>query len=432
MGKVVLTPSQTVALKGLKRWYHSNMPSAILHGAAGFGKTFLISELLKELGPSVNPLLLAETHEAVKVFSNMLGGNYEARTVCSALGLAMTVQEDIQVLVRQSVPDLSDFNLLIVDESSQLDAVRLQYLQDCGIFVLYVGHKSQLPPVNVQLKTNDLCLSPVFLQDYPTFHLSEPVRNTGSIFTFCVEAERLIYTRGVLDASFRVPKNFFKSYLETAKEELLENETVFLAYTNARVDELNDIARIAIFGREVEENFLPADRLIFRSNASCFEAPLLHRASVAEYMKAESIAIPTNSRAVVLRKTYKDILGIACYELYVEILTLQEAFKGYVYVAVAPNDKALYKRKLYNAAMYEHNVTLRQQKWKAYHDLDLIVCNVKHGYALTVHCSQGSTINNVFVDDIDIGKCNNSVLRRKLAYVAYSRAKNNLYRLGVN
>jgi ATP-dependent exoDNAse (exonuclease V) alpha subunit len=48
--------------------------------------------------------------------------------------------------------------------------------------------------------------------------------------------------------------------------------------------------------------------------------------------------------------------------------------------------------------------------------------DTKHGYAMTVHCSQGSSINDVFVDEKDLATIKNKWLKLKLMYVAYSRA----------
>jgi len=61
------------------------------------------------------------------------------------------------------------------------------------------------------------------------------------------------------------------------------------------------------------------------------------------------------------------------------------------------------------------------------------------GYAITAHKSQGSTYTNVLVDEPDFNKIQNRMnykynkleyrIREKnqLRYVAYTRAKNNLY-----
>ena len=50
-----------------------------------------------------------------------------------------------------------------------------------------------------------------------------------------------------------------------------------------------------------------------------------------------------------------------------------------------------------------------------------------YGYAMTVHKSQGSSLNNVFIDMKDINKCRNKDEFRQLQYVSVSRTKNNAH-----
>ena len=81
-------------------------------------------------------------------------------------------------------------------------------------------------------------------------------------------------------------------------------------------------------------------------------------------------------------------------------------------------------------------------KWKEYYKLiesfttpiDLIYNNrvirrksFDYGYALSIHKSQGSTINNVFIDMKNVLSCKNEEALRQLQYVGISRTKNNIY-----
>jgi superfamily I DNA/RNA helicase len=50
-----------------------------------------------------------------------------------------------------------------------------------------------------------------------------------------------------------------------------------------------------------------------------------------------------------------------------------------------------------------------------------------YGYASSIHKSQGSSINNVFIDMKDTFKCRDKEELRQLQYVAISRAKKNAY-----
>ena len=49
------------------------------------------------------------------------------------------------------------------------------------------------------------------------------------------------------------------------------------------------------------------------------------------------------------------------------------------------------------------------------------------GYSTTVHKSQGSNYNNVYVDMYDINTCTDKEQLRQLQYVALSRTRGNVY-----
>ena len=51
------------------------------------------------------------------------------------------------------------------------------------------------------------------------------------------------------------------------------------------------------------------------------------------------------------------------------------------------------------------------------------IAKLKYGYAITVHRSQGGEWSRVHVNLDNIRKCQDFNVRRKLMYVAFSRAK---------
>ena len=59
--------------------------------------------------------------------------------------------------------------------------------------------------------------------------------------------------------------------------------------------------------------------------------------------------------------------------------------------------------------------------------LDSDVDVMQHAYAITVHKSQGSTYDNVLVLTPNILTCPGHSTRRRLLYVAYTRASHHLH-----
>jgi hypothetical protein len=431
-----LSNSQQVALSDLITWYNSSSSFGILEGAAGTGKTYLVQHLITALGKNIKPLLLAETNEAASVLARSTNNKYPTQTVCSALGLTLGHEGSKQVLVQRIRPDLSEFNLVAIDEASMLDELRLELLYEAGIRILFIGHGSQLPPVDVSQSSIDKCISPIFTKGYPMYSLVDNIRNKGELAVFCDKAEGLITNRGILPNNYCVSKNFVTSYLQERCniDSIVLGDTVALAWSNKAVVEHNTNLRKSIFGAaSSKETFITGDRVIFRSPTAKFNFPADSNAKTLTALAGSpdsSEQLSTNTKATVNFVNEVTLLGIACYELKVTTDS-NTAMKqdGIVYVAIDEDAFNKLKYKMYQVALYEINPAIANKKWKSYHDLSLVFSNCKHAYAITVHCSQGSTIRNVFVDDKDINKCSNPYLKKKLKYVAYSRASTELYRL---
>lgn len=428
------TPSQERFLVDAKRWYHGSNEFAVLHGAAGYGKTTILKQFLQDMGRRVTPLILAETNEAVQVLKTAIGDKYAIKTVCSALNFVVDTSEDGEDLVQHSPPDLSEYTLIVVDEASQLGTERLEYLMGLGIYILFVGHKSQLPPVTKFLDKYDKCISPVFTQErFVQFSLTEPVRNTTEVWEFCNKLEELIYKIGFPPNDFLVKGNFLRQYLENSQgvEDFQEGNTVAIAYTNARVAELNASIRDSIYGVHAEEQYIAGDRVIFRKPAIGFKHSVLPNVrDIGQLCKSATQSFNINTKGTVLKVSSKTILNIDCYELYIKTNHWEkEKVSAIFYVPIVVKDFEHLERKLWCAAQYEHNLKERNKKWNLLASARAIFGQILHGFAITAHCSQGSSIPNVIVDTANIGTCHNPVLRKKLDYVGSSRTINNLWRM---
>ncbi len=71
-----------------------------------------------------------------------------------------------------------------------------------------------------------------------------------------------------------------------------------------------------------------------------------------------------------------------------------------------------------------------EEDWKAYFEVKQRWGDVRFPYAMTVHKSQGSTLEHVFVDVTNFNKCRDFPTYRRLLYVAASRASVHLHLLG--
>jgi superfamily I DNA/RNA helicase len=70
------------------------------------------------------------------------------------------------------------------------------------------------------------------------------------------------------------------------------------------------------------------------------------------------------------------------------------------------------------------------QDWKAYYRVKEGFVDIRSSEACTVHCSQGSTYDYVFIDLNDIMTCRQISVKTRLLYVAVSRARKGVYIYG--
>jgi len=433
------TKSQAEVLDKLPVWFRGDNPFAILEAPGGMGKTWLIKHFLDKMGRRVKPLIMAEYNEAVNVLKDFLGEKYTAKTVCAAFNLVMTPDEfGIKSLVCHQEPDFEDFNLFIIDEASILSKKRLQLIKNTalanGISVLFVGHRSQLPPV--EDADTKQCLSPVFFEeDFVKFKLTEPVRHTGDLWEFCNLTEELIYKPGLLPHKYVENFSYLRKYLDTVEgaASFFAGKAVALAYTNNRVHELNLLIRKGVFGKNADENeVLLNERLIFRQPVRVFKQPLSGFEKTLDFIisKKKNTVFSINTKAVVTNIDFKDVMGVTCYELKVRTNHFEKDNEGYIYLPLDMTEVEPIALKLKLSATYEKDVTLKKKKYSLLHEVPAVFnTETKYGYALTTHCSQGSTIDTVFVDEADINRCYNETMKRKLRYVSYSRSKEQLVRL---
>jgi hypothetical protein len=259
------------------------------------------------------------------------------------------------------------------------------------------------------------------------------VRNTTEVWEFCNKLEELIYRIGFPPNDFKVKGNFLRQYLENSQGvgDFQEGNTVAIAYTNVRVAELNSLIREGIYGGHAEEQYIAGDRVIFRKPAIGFKHSVLpNNRDIVQLCKNTTQSFNINTKGTVLKVSSKTVLNIDCYELHIKTNHWEkEKANAIFYVPIMQKDFEYLERKLWCAAQYEHNLKERNKKWNLLASARAIFGQIQHGYSLTAHCSQGSSIPNVLVDTGNINTCHNPVLRKKLDYVGSSRTINNLWRM---
>ena len=425
---IVLNPDQQKAKEFFQRWWDSDKRFAILEGCAGTGKTTIVRELVQDL-ENCDPLFTAPTNEACKQLENVLPLGSLIRTTYAAMNYRFKTDKEEKELVQMTHDALilNEINLLIIDECSMVGQELLDTIIASGKKTLFIGHRSQLPEVDENIKTDSDCESVVFKQSYPIYTLTTPERNKGELFEFINSLEEIIIKKPrVFKSKYTKNLDSVLDYIESkeGKKELLEETSKIICWSNKEVDRFNTFIRKVIF-TEFPELFLPKDRIVLLEPA-VFVEPLDHvsKGTLGKFSNSKkALRYSANTKAIVTKVTRATVLNVPCWEL--EVLCGDNE-RPLFYVPVDwGNVEAL--SKLLKQDCYQYiTKDAREKAFRKYHFIMSCFAKVKHSYAITTHRSQGMTIDKVFVSWRDIKKCNNASLRHKLLYVAASRAKSEL------
>lgn len=177
----MLTREQENGLRILKNKIESGSPVTILQGAAGTGKSYLLSYLLSSLNYLEEELAFVSfTGTAAKVLQKQ---GLPATTIHKLIYNPIIVRGSCVGFKRKTRDELIEKNikLIIVDEFSMLNQEILKDLMTYRIPLLLVGDQFQLPPIgkpNNYINSADVFLTEVHRQalDNPVLWAATQVR----------------------------------------------------------------------------------------------------------------------------------------------------------------------------------------------------------------------------------------------------------------
>lgn len=400
-----------------------------LIGAGGTGKTFCIMtavEMLQKAGMKV--LLTAPTNKAVKQLEKaareygLVLDEVDFSTIHSALGLAMLPNEDQKFAVRAGRGVIEVFDVIVVDEASMMPRKALfeHLVPDCeegNTKVVFMGDDLQLPPPREPI-------SPVF-KEFPQFRLEHNERQKeGQLLT----VNGMLRTAMMGNKPFKAPEldgdqiteikaaDFLKQVVAAFdKDTDLDSQRV-LAWTNKRVQTVNNAIRNKLYGKDCDP-YIEGERVVTGGPIKDDEGHIVlgtdeectvyHVAD--DYVEDESTG-----------ETYRTIRLV--------LDPLYEAGKVIAQVLHEDSVEAFEARKeaLANAARKAEKSDARRL-WAQFWSFKETFADVRYCYCITIHRSQGSTFDRVFVDVKDILRNNNRIERQRLLYVGYSRPRSQLW-----
>jgi exodeoxyribonuclease-5 len=272
--------------------------------------------------------------------------------------------------------------------------------------ILFVGDVAQLPPIQEPE-------SQVFTQIHHRSDLTEVVRYGGAIavlaesirnnltnrqlprFETDVNGDR---TEGVLVVS---RQDWERLLIKAFQSESYQRDSDYVravAYTNARVNGLNQTIRRAIYGANTPR-FVPGERLVANN----------------PYLINDAVILQTSSECEVL--DVQTGRSGSWHVWFLHVLTDEGKHRTLTMLHELSQDE--FTRLL--------SAYAKDKRWREFWDLKNLFADLNYAYCLTIHKSQGSTFQNVFTDVPNALINRNIRERNQLLYVAVTRAAKRLF-----
>jgi len=393
----------------------------IITGPAGVGKTYLMNyiidttmprylEMCKLIGvkPEYNQVVMtATTNKAAEVLSGMV--NRATSTVHSYFNLV--VKDDYAtgttILKKTDRWVIHRNQIIFIDEASMIDTELWKVLHDgtMDCKLVYVGDRHQLAPIQEKM-------SPVYKHNVPMVELLEPIRNAHqpALLAVCNQLRKTVETTvfkpiqivpGVIDLMDDY------TYQQEINRQFQTQTTAarILAYTNKRVIQYNEHIRAM---RALPKEYQAGEYLV-NNNVYHHDHGILSVEAEVEVIKNHG---PSR------------ILIDETHQVYLDInrLDIETSLGEYIPdVQFATDRHHLDQLLKYYAKM---------RQWSVYFNLKNNIADLRPRDAATVHKSQGSTYDVVFVDLTNISTCNFPNQAARMLYVAFSRARNRVILYG--
>lgn len=393
-----------------------NDPFFKLEGPAGTGKTFTAKFVVKEYKRRV--IFTAPTNKAVRVIRDALRSNDyrpDCRTIYSLLGLQMLPNGEVKELKkRDEEVDLSEYNLVFVDEWSMVNKVLMEHINVASkmypkIRWIFMGDPYQLPPVGEQNSpvaalTKGATLTKIMRQDNQILVLASHLRqmvekpfgklsllddNDGEEGVWALAGGRL--DQAILNqaASFR------------------QGASKAIAWRNVEVDRLNRLIRQELFADSLVYPYQPEDRITLLGPAKDLDGEMMGTTDDEGAVEKCDIADHPDHE-------------LKCYR----IVMRADSNTSMTLWVLHPDAKNKFELK---KARLAAEARANPRNWGAFWDFQDAFAPVRHAYAQTAHRAQGSTYDRAFVSWRDILLNPNRIEALRCLYVAATRPRKELY-----
>ena len=420
--KAMLIPEQTEAVNKILEFAREpGTGEMLLEGPAGSGKTLCAAVVIRTLEAERpnSVLITAPTNKAARILREALRG-MRTMTTHSALGLVLKPKADKQKLYHLKNAEYShpSTRLMVVDEASMISRELRghidPFLDRHNMKVLYLGDFCQLPPVVAEKRKKEL--SWVFSEIPRKVALERVMRHGGAILDTSSGVREMILKGNKVrcmitrdDVTAYKNSGDFEENLTEVLQKADGSVVRVLAWRNVAVKAYNEIARRILYGDEASDPFLPGEPVV-----------------AGEPLRVKKILQMSNNEEGTVDTV--DLVMIESHGVHVpcrKIVVIPNERSWVKVVAFVPTEigKQLVQSKLDQ---------LRQAgladpgKWHRFWAFKEKFHDLRTCHAMTIHKSQGSTFDHVFVDVVDVSLCRSGSDSLRLLYVAVSRASESL------
>lgn len=398
-----------------------------IEGSAGMGKSVLTAFLSKSLSQDYKMRVSTPTHKSLNVLSEMLDAHKISDDVAISTihsYLKLTPKEDYdngQMILEVTGQKIDQVDILFIDEGSMVGESLYAFVDSAMIkgyvkCVIWISDKHQLDPVLDKI-------NPIYSLNIKKYTLTKiirqaegnPIIELATKIRKCIEHKIYPSNDAILETLkksacsnielHKADKDFMGRYFNSDFD-IYSN--LMVSYTNNYINHLNKQIRAVHIPNS--ENYIPGEYLLFNS----------------AYVKDEVVQF-NNNQIIEIKTATKTFSSEYNIEYWVITDTEDKEFK-----AVDPDDWIHFDKelkKLSNAAISTSDKLSKRNLWRMYFELKNEYQKVSYTYACTIHKSQGSSVNEIFINLRDLFSCRSylsNVDFLKLLYVAITRTKHNL------
>ena len=408
----------------------------LLTGHAGSGKTYLMQRLTKNMLAKKRRIVLsAPTHKAVAVLARKLAEaniwDVPCRTIHSILSLTPKPRTDRLVFERERDAEPVTANVVVVDECSMVSEDLYRHIKRHlpNAFVLFVGDPAQLPPVGEVESQTFATKNRSHLTTIVRQAVGNPILAAAGIIrasqggpadmSWCapsaVENKHGIFLPA--DAAHRWMKKAFTSPEFDADPDSFR----YLAWTNSRVRQVNELIRAWRYGSNIPTPFMPGESALFRAPVIIDDSMIF-----ANNQEARVVAIERSTFTHDIEEADRVSKWTASIPSWRITLRDDEGVEKSIHMHADEHEFQRVVERIKDEAAES------RLRWKHLHEFQQSLAQLQSVYCLTVHRSQGSTFQTAFLDlpDIRRREKTNLLEAQQMLYVAVTRPSQRLIVVG--